>query len=141
MTTIPPLRLTPAEQDQAFVIFSKLFPGVFFPRGAACRPLAVGVRAGLAQAFPELDAARLGLMLACYCNANRYLRALTARGARRVALDGSDAGPVDPCHAEFAAAQLRGRIAKREAEAARFRAERVERRVAHARKVAAPGQG
>jgi sRNA-binding protein len=56
-----------------------------------------------------------GRALGFYCASDDYLEALSREGARRIALDGTDAGVVEEEHRLEALARLEERAAKRRA--------------------------
>lgn len=66
---------------------------------AECKPLAVGVRAELVAAGYDVDL--IGRSLYIHAQQIRYQRKI-AQGGQRHHLDGSEAGEIDPGHAEFA---------------------------------------
>ncbi len=93
------------------------FPAAFPVSTAALRPLAIGTREALCAllaADPEADAKAAGWALLRWCLRRTYLQAI-AEGRPRVALDGSDAGAVEPAHREAAAARLAEQEAARAA--------------------------
>ncbi|WP_132543636.1 ProQ/FINO family protein [Plasticicumulans lactativorans] len=102
-------RRTAAALDYLQVRFPRAFP----IEPAAVRPLAIGTREALATLLepdPAADAAAAGWALRRWCLRLAYLQSIAAGGVR-VALDGNEAGPVDPVHQEAA----RARLAEREA--------------------------
>jgi hypothetical protein len=85
-----------------------MFPEIFPQFIAKIRPLAVGIAAEI-LADPRsagLKPIDVGMALRSWVRHPAYFKALMAPDARRIALDGSDAGPVDPSHAGWAKIQL-----------------------------------
>ena len=111
-------RRTPAEQRE--VQFTKMrgvaamrFPEAFpAENGAPRRPLALGIYAQVKAAVPW-PARRLGWFLSEWVRRPRYLKGVAAEGARRVNLDGTDAGAVSEEHRDLARAALAKRRSPR----------------------------
>ena len=81
-------------------------------------PLAIGALDQLSALAPQLSSAQCQKFLSAYTRRMKYLLALASDGARRVNLDGSDAGPVSDAHKQAAREALRrlevGRTCSRE---------------------------
>jgi hypothetical protein len=80
------------------------------------KPLALGAGALITSARPEGRSHKdIGAAIRFYVNSDGYLEALASGGARRIELDGGDAGPVEEGHREHARERLEERMAKRRA--------------------------
>lgn len=69
------------------------FPECFMRKGKAKLPLKIGIDRDLAEQCQDIAAAHIRIAMKDYCGGPKYLKAMV-EGARRVALDGSDAGFV-----------------------------------------------
>jgi sRNA-binding protein len=74
-------------------------------------PLAVGLDAVLAVAWPDLSKTRISRFLSCYCGSRPYKLAIAAGGPRHY-LDGSADGEVSEAEQESARAWLAARQAR-----------------------------
>lgn len=110
------------------VLLVSRFPKCFMPKGKAKLPLKIGIDKDLAEQCPDILAVHIRIAMRDYCGGPRYLREMV-EGARRVALDGSDAGFVTKDAARAAVFMLDG-VNKRIAEARVRRAEAAERAAA-----------
>ena len=86
--------------------FVQRFPACFADKDGDFQPLAIGIDKQLREAMPELLDCSLVYFLSWYTRQPRYLRASAEPGARRVNLDGSDAGPVSEADRDHAQRQL-----------------------------------
>ncbi|NDR57390.1 ProQ/FinO family protein [Aliiruegeria sabulilitoris] len=77
------------------------------------RPLASGMHKELQAHYPDLTPRDIRLALSTWCANVRYLTAVVRRDARRVNLDGSDAGPVADEQRRHARIQLKQRKGKK----------------------------
>jgi ProP effector len=96
-------RLNHTEAEAAKQWLRQTYPLAF--RAGEIRPLMIGVGEILRAAAPPELTVTVGRYLGCYVNSPRYLRAMVA-GARRITLDGTEAGPTDPAHVEHARSRL-----------------------------------
>jgi sRNA-binding protein len=85
------------------------FPAVF--AGKRPVPLAIGLDAVLAVAWPDISKTRIGRFLSRYCGSRPYKLAIAAGGARYF-LDGSADGEVTAAEQEHARAWLNARQAR-----------------------------
>jgi sRNA-binding protein len=69
-------------------------------------PLAIGIRVAMLAERGYLSSADLKRGLSVWCRKPAYLKAVAAPGARRVHLDGSDAGEVSDANRAWAGEQL-----------------------------------
>lgn len=102
----------------ALLLLQERFPAAFDkPR----RPLAVGIREEIRAAIPveELPDQKLQQALASHTGRITYLQACLADGARRVHLDGSDAGEVTEDGRRIAGEKLAAIEAQKQAKAQR----------------------
>jgi sRNA-binding protein len=81
------------------------FPVAF---GKPCRPLAIGIKQEIRAVIPaeEVPGTKLNQALAFHCGRLAYLKAVLADDARRIHLDGSDAGEVAEDAKRFARERL-----------------------------------
>lgn len=88
-------KTAPGPLPAELLLLMKRF-GKAFRRKKKPLPLAVGIRSEIRAIIPadEMSDTRLGIALATYCKRPKYLQACLAEGARRIHLDGSDAGEV-----------------------------------------------
>lgn len=105
-------------------ILAERFPKAFMPTGAVKIPLKVGVKEDILAASPDLTRGQVTKALRDYCRGEKYLRAMVV-GARRIGLDGADAGFVSSDEAR-GAAMLRARLDERVAAAQERRAKAAE---------------
>lgn len=70
-------------------------------------PLAIGALDQLSAIAPQVSSTQRQKFLRAYTRRMKYLLALASDGARRVNLDGSDAGPVSDEHRQAAREALR----------------------------------
>jgi hypothetical protein len=74
------------------------------------RPLALGAGTLVRGARPPgVPRKAIGRALRRYTDSDAYLAAVAREGSRRVHLDGTDGGPVEEAHREYAAARLEER--------------------------------
>lgn len=110
--------------EALLALLCEQFPKCFIARGE-CRPLKIGILDSLAARTagqPGVSKTRLREVLRRYTNTTRYLQGVAA-GAKRVDLDGEDAGEVAEDHVSHAQQQLAERRERHKAEAkARARA-------------------
>src|SRR5690349_7064569 len=76
------------------------FPAMFVKKEPV--PLALGIREQLLAAFPDVERPTLHRFMQFWTSQLAYLKAMSAKGAVRHNLDGTDAGPVSDEHREFA---------------------------------------
>ena len=112
-------REPPSRRELLVQLFPLAFAGCDKPR----QPLAVGIDRQIREAMPEALQCSLSYVLRWYTSKPRYLRALAQPGARRVNLDGSDAGPVS--EHDRAGAQARLDHLARQAAAKKERPDRL----------------
>lgn len=110
---------TPEQRARTYVVISLLvqrFPAAFPVKGAEMKPLAKGVHEALAASLgSEVSNLDLEHALRAWCGAPRYLRALTAREARRVDLEGNPIEDVSELHARVASSRLHSFMRRRDA--------------------------
>ncbi|MBP7546559.1 MAG: RNA chaperone ProQ [Corallincola sp.] len=110
--------------EALLALLCEQFPKCFIARGE-CRPLKIGILDSLAARTAGqagVSKTRLREVLRRYTNTTRYLQGVVA-GAKRVDLDGEDAGEVAEDHVSHAQQQLAERRERHKAEAkARARA-------------------
>src|SRR5271157_1787690 len=124
-----------SEYDALLDRAKRKFPAVF--AGKRPVPLARGIDAVLAAAWPDLSKTRIGRFLSRYCGSRPYKLAIAAGGPRHY-LDGSADGEVSEAEQEHARKQLAARQARNleafEATLDRLKQERKARREAAFRK-------
>ena len=81
------------------------FPDSFFPAGAKCRPLAIGIAQDIVAAAPDIDPSEIANALAQYCNSSEYHTAIIENFCR-INLAGKETGFVSPAAKRYAASQL-----------------------------------
>jgi hypothetical protein len=116
----PSIPIIPRKERIAALVktLERTWPAAFDP--SEVRPLRIGSDDEIGQALAGQASKKLiGEALAAWTGHDPYLEALAREGARRVALDGSDAGPVTNDERGFAAQRLAERQARRRAEARR----------------------
>jgi sRNA-binding protein len=94
-----------AENIATREILCVAFPHTFFPKGAAKRPLKIGIFKDIRAKGHEVPYRTLKRALHDYCSGPLYLKAMKA-GEPRLDLDGYTAGFVSEEHATHAAKQL-----------------------------------
>ena len=109
----PPVR-APVEQDKptrlttsdCIRLFAKRFPAAFARKPA--QPLKVGIHKDAFDRIDDVSRKAIRRALSVWTRQPGYLRAVAARNAIRVDLDGNPAGPVADAERIFALARLNG---------------------------------
>jgi sRNA-binding protein len=90
--------------EEAKAAIRAAFPLAFVkPR----RPLAIGVREQVLRALPNVDPQAVKVALGRWVQSRDYQEGVLRKGARRIALDGSDAGPITDAERLAAKAALK----------------------------------
>jgi sRNA-binding protein len=98
------------DPQRTIVALVERFPAAFST--AVPRPLAVGIYHDIRRAEPKIDDDDLRNALAAYTRSNAYLKALAARRATRVNLNGEPVAPVSKADAALAQRTLDLRAAR-----------------------------
>ncbi len=94
-----------AENLVTRAVLCATFPNAFFPKGAAKRPLKIGIFQDIIALGADISKRKLRQALRDYTGGPLYLKALKA-GEHRIDLDGYNAGFVTEDHAAHAAKEL-----------------------------------